>query len=241
MDVEEAEDLRLGIAEGVPDGAGLSCAVFGQLDDELHAQGPLAAGVALGQCRDSRRWPGRRRRRGRRRQRSGAARTSMPGMKPSAGAAGFVDALVGEAQAFATCWWRIAASKSGSATGVPGQICTRPVAMICEATHWLNWPMESMQAVRACGGRRESRAVRRRGRLRRAGRGCEGSVGRAQRERSGGWRRWGRGDRGRALSATAVAMGISAGLRSGKLERMPRARVTTPLTPEASRRRARSR
>ena len=31
---------------------------------------------------------------------------------------------------------------SGLLTGVPGQICTRPVAISCEPTHWLNWPME---------------------------------------------------------------------------------------------------
>ena len=50
MNVEEAEDLRLGIAEGVPDGAGLERGVFWQLDDELHSQGPLAAGVTGGQA-----------------------------------------------------------------------------------------------------------------------------------------------------------------------------------------------
>ena len=55
MHVEEAEDLRLRIAEAVPDGAGLERGGFirfkwGQFDDELHAQRPFAVGVALGQA-----------------------------------------------------------------------------------------------------------------------------------------------------------------------------------------------
>ncbi len=50
MHVEKAEDLGLGESEGVPYGAGLEGGVFRQLDDELHAQRPLAAGVALGQA-----------------------------------------------------------------------------------------------------------------------------------------------------------------------------------------------
>ena len=34
-------------------------------------------------------------------------------------------------------------SMSGSATGIPGQIWTVPVAISCEPTHWLNCPMEN--------------------------------------------------------------------------------------------------
>ena len=44
--VEEAEDLRFGVAEGVEDGARLEGATFGQLDHHLHADGPLAPVVA---------------------------------------------------------------------------------------------------------------------------------------------------------------------------------------------------
>jgi hypothetical protein len=50
MHVEEAEDLRLGKTEGVPDGAGFERGIFRQLDDELHAQRPLAVRRALGQA-----------------------------------------------------------------------------------------------------------------------------------------------------------------------------------------------
>ena len=50
MDVEETEDLRLGKTEGMPDGAGFERGILRQLDDELHAQRPLAAGVTLGQA-----------------------------------------------------------------------------------------------------------------------------------------------------------------------------------------------
>ncbi len=35
--------------------------------------------------------------------------------------------------------------KMGPATGAPGQICTRPLAISCEATHWLNCPMERIR------------------------------------------------------------------------------------------------
>ena len=48
MHIEEAEDLRLGVAEAVPDGARLERGVLGQFDNELHAQGPLAARMAIG-------------------------------------------------------------------------------------------------------------------------------------------------------------------------------------------------
>src|ERR1035437_8345764 len=50
MYVEEAEDLGLGIAERVQDGAGnqrIGARVFWQLDDELHAQRPVLALRAL--------------------------------------------------------------------------------------------------------------------------------------------------------------------------------------------------
>ena len=49
MHVEKAEDLGLGKSEGMPNGAGLERGVFRQLDDELHAEGPLAARVTCGQ------------------------------------------------------------------------------------------------------------------------------------------------------------------------------------------------
>ena len=50
MHVEEAEDLRLRVAEAVPDGSGFESGVFRQLDDELHAQRPFALCVAFGQA-----------------------------------------------------------------------------------------------------------------------------------------------------------------------------------------------
>jgi hypothetical protein len=85
MHVEEAEDLRLGKSEGVPDGAGLERGVFRQLDDELHAQRPLAPRVPAGKAEllverlaDRADGPSP--------TTVSCARTSMPGMKPSAGA-----------------------------------------------------------------------------------------------------------------------------------------------------------
>ena len=50
MHVEEAEDLRLGKAERVQDGAGLEGGVGGQVHDELHAHRPVARVVAFGQA-----------------------------------------------------------------------------------------------------------------------------------------------------------------------------------------------
>jgi len=46
--VEEAEHLRFGKSEGVKDCAGLQFNVWAKLDDELHADGPLADFVAFG-------------------------------------------------------------------------------------------------------------------------------------------------------------------------------------------------
>ena len=46
MHIEEAEDLRLGKSEGVPDGAGLQRRILRQLDHHLHAQRPLALRVS---------------------------------------------------------------------------------------------------------------------------------------------------------------------------------------------------
>ena len=51
MHIEKAEDLGLGKSEGVPDRAGLERGVFGQLDDELHAESPLAVRMACGQTK----------------------------------------------------------------------------------------------------------------------------------------------------------------------------------------------
>ena len=51
MDVEEAKDLRLGKAERVQHGAGFEGGAFGQVDDELHADGPVACVMALGQAK----------------------------------------------------------------------------------------------------------------------------------------------------------------------------------------------
>jgi len=48
--VHEAEDFRLGIAERVENGAGLEFDVRRQIDDELHADGPIVLMVALGQA-----------------------------------------------------------------------------------------------------------------------------------------------------------------------------------------------
>ena len=45
MHIEEPEDLRLGEPEGVPHRSGFERRVFRQLDDELHAQRPLAPRV----------------------------------------------------------------------------------------------------------------------------------------------------------------------------------------------------
>src|ERR1039457_6497564 len=48
MNIEEAKYLRLGKAEGVEDRAGLQINVGPKLDDELHAERPLADFVAGG-------------------------------------------------------------------------------------------------------------------------------------------------------------------------------------------------
>jgi hypothetical protein len=50
MDVEKAEDLRLGIPEGVQGGAGAEVHVLPQVDDHLHADRPLAPMPALGKA-----------------------------------------------------------------------------------------------------------------------------------------------------------------------------------------------
>ena len=50
MHVEEAEDLRLGIAEGVKDRAGFERRALGQIHHHLHADRPFALVVAIGQA-----------------------------------------------------------------------------------------------------------------------------------------------------------------------------------------------
>ena len=50
MHIQKAEDFRLGIAEGVEDGAGFEAAVFRQIDHHLHADGPLVLVMAGGQA-----------------------------------------------------------------------------------------------------------------------------------------------------------------------------------------------
>ena len=59
-----------------------------------------------------------------------------------------VHALIGEAKP-ASPTFRVPA-KIGPLTGVPGQICTSPLAISCEPTHWLNWPMESTSPPCLC-------------------------------------------------------------------------------------------
>ena len=51
MHVEEAEDLRLGIAEGVEDRAGLERGIARQIDHHLHAHGPFALVMARAAAR----------------------------------------------------------------------------------------------------------------------------------------------------------------------------------------------
>src|ERR1039458_7839433 len=51
MNVEEAENLRLGEADGVQDGAGLQSATFAEFDDHLHAERPFAGAVAFGHAK----------------------------------------------------------------------------------------------------------------------------------------------------------------------------------------------
>ncbi len=48
MDVEETENLRLGITERVQHRAGFERRVFRQVHDELHAHGPIAGVMAFG-------------------------------------------------------------------------------------------------------------------------------------------------------------------------------------------------
>ena len=50
MHVEEAEDLGLGKAERVQDGAGFERSVGGQIHDKLHAYGPITHMMAFGQA-----------------------------------------------------------------------------------------------------------------------------------------------------------------------------------------------
>ncbi len=99
MHIEEAEDLRLRESEGVPDGARLQRRVFGQLDDELHAQSPLAARVALGQAEFL--VKGLAHRAHRAVAHDGQLRAHVhSGHEAVGGSAGLVHALVGEAQTF---------------------------------------------------------------------------------------------------------------------------------------------
>ena len=62
----------------------------------------------------------------------------MPGMKPASGLP-FLSTPWSARRTPVTASF----SMSGSLTGVPGQICTKPEPMSCVPTHWLNWPMES--------------------------------------------------------------------------------------------------
>ena len=52
MDVEEPEDLRLGVADRVEDRPFFQRATLGQIDHHLHAHGPLVALVADGHAVD---------------------------------------------------------------------------------------------------------------------------------------------------------------------------------------------
>ena len=52
MNVEEAEDLRLGIAEGVKDHAGFEGSILGQVHHHLHADRPFALVMPRGQAED---------------------------------------------------------------------------------------------------------------------------------------------------------------------------------------------
>src|SRR6478672_5988859 len=49
MHIEEAEDFRLGITEGVEDGTRFERAGLGKIDDHLHAEGPFALVMLLGE------------------------------------------------------------------------------------------------------------------------------------------------------------------------------------------------
>jgi len=78
-----------------------------------------------------------------------SARMSMPGRYP---ASGFPERSVPWSTR-RTPATRLP-SKIGSAAGMPGQSCTAPEAMTCEATHWSNWPMERTRppSLRRKGG-----------------------------------------------------------------------------------------
>ena len=115
---------------------------------------------------------------------------------------------------------------------MPGQICTRPLAISCEPTHWLNWPMESTSPPFLCrkaGVQGSSKAwsfrphffpsARKKSPKRKKRGAPAGANGIEQVEDP--------------FLLDLAAMGISAGSSLGKLERMPSARVTTPLTPAA--------
>ena len=228
MHVEEAEDLGLREAEGVEDRAGFEVAALAAGPPPSSCRRPTRAGGGPRAGRSARRAGGRPRPPARRRPRSAAARMSMPGMKPASGLPCAVDALVHQAHAGDACRPRSAAS----ATGVPGQICTAPVAISCAAHPLVELARCDMhQPAVLVQERRDVGQFEARGPARmpasRAAR-----VGHAQRGASGGWRRSGRAGRPPSPAAPARPWGSAAGSRSGKLARMPRARVTTPETPK---------
>ena len=145
------------------------------------------------------------------------------------GRAGFVHALIGEAQAFdlLALEKRRADRRAGPDLDQAGghQLRADPLVELADGEHQAAVLVEEGRGP----GQREGMVLDAEQRSGRA----QGSIGDAQSERSAGWRRWGPADTSPARWLTSTAMGISAGLRSGKLARMAWARVTTPLTPAA--------
>ena len=72
---------------------------------------------------------------------------SMPGVKPSAGCAFFVHALIEQAHADDFVLSSIERLRT---PGVPGQIWTVPVLCTCAPTHCMNWPIERIMPSCLC-------------------------------------------------------------------------------------------
>ena len=234
MHIEEAEDLRLGKSEGVPDGAGLQRRVLGQLDHHLHAQRPLALRVSRRHS-DS---PVERlaHRAHRPVAHHGQRRVDIhPGHESIRRRARAIDPLIGQPNPFdgVSLLARVAREdrrahrRSRPYLHQAGghQLRSDPLVELAHGEH--------QPAVLVQKSRRPGQLERR---ILHAQQPAQPAQQNASPARSANDRRlapMGSSRYSTRSSLTGVAMGISAGSSSGKLARMPLALVTMPLTPAA--------
>ena len=209
MHVEEAENLRLRVAEGMEDRARLQFDLIGQFDHHLHAHGPFVL--------------------------------PMPGGQTEV----FVELTAHRAH-------RTIAHHRQRRTNIHiGEMHARHARALDERRHHRRSRPDLHRAgvhelaahplIELADGEEQSAILaQERGRVGQfhradgapsAGRGSPGRPYAASRERR--LAPMGSSRYSTFSSATCAAMGISAGFRSGKLARMPRARVTAPETPKA--------